>query len=212
MIVGGHTMLRKIRNLFITGLLVLLPLVMTVYLIWYLFIFLDNLSSPIFTYLLGRDIPGIGVMFAIGVIFIVGLLTTNILGKKIIDLGEYILLKIPLFRNIYLSIKRILDGIFTTNNASFKKAVMFEYPRKGIYQIGFLTKESSNLFEKITGEKMYNVFLPTTPNPTSGMFIMVPIKEVYELNISVEEALKLIISGGILSPAEKPGILQKIID
>lgn len=200
-------MLRKIRNLFITGLLVLLPLVLTAYLFWNLFLILDNWSRPMFKHWLGVDLPGIGFVFTLLLIFSTGIFATNIIGKKIIDIGEYLLLKIPLIRNIYLSIKQILDGVFARQNVSFKKAILFEYPRRGLYQIGFITKETSIHFENITGEKMYNVFLPTTPNPTSGMFIMVPVKEAYELeDITIEEALKLIISGGILSPVENiPG-------
>ncbi|MFW6390015.1 MAG: DUF502 domain-containing protein, partial [Halanaerobiales bacterium] len=124
----------------------------------------------------------------------------NIIGKKIISFGENILLKIPFFNNIYISIKKVLNAIFSRHHNSFKKPILFEYPRKGLYQIGFLTKEASPYFDSITGEKLYNIFLPTTPNPTSGMFIMVPQEEAVILDLSVEEALKLIISGGILNP------------
>lgn len=193
-------MLRKIRNLFLAGLLVVLPLAISVTVLWYLFIYIDNLSRPIVKFILGREIPGIGFVLTILVIIGAGIFATNFIGRRIINLGEKILVKIPLFKNIYLAVKQILEGLFAKKTTSFKKAIIFEYPRRGIYQIGFITRESSAPLEKITGEEMYNVFLPTAPNPTSGMFVMVPRQEAVILDISVEKALKMVISGGLLSP------------
>ena len=193
-------MLRRIRNIVITGIVVLLPLITSTYIIWFLFKVIDNVTGFLVELIIGRQIPGIGLVFTFLIIFLVGLFATNIIGKKIISFGENILLRIPLFRNIYISIKKVLDALFTQHRSSFQKAVLFEYPRPGLYQLGFLTGESSPYFEQKTGRELYNIFLPTTPNPTSGMFIMVPRSEAIILDIPIEDALRLIISGGILNP------------
>ncbi len=196
-------MLKKLRNIFITGILVLMPLTASIYIIWYLFVVVDNWASPIVEVIFSRDIPGVGIIITISIIFVAGVLATNIIGKKFIQFGESVLLKIPLFRNIYISIKGVLEGMFTTRAESFKKAVIFEYPRRGLYQIGFITREKSPYLNKITERKLFKVFVPTTPNPTSGMLIMVPEEDIDILDLSIEEALKLVISGGILSPEEE---------
>ncbi|MFP4661761.1 MAG: DUF502 domain-containing protein [Halanaerobiales bacterium] len=193
-------MLKKLRNLFITGIVVILPLAGSVYIIYLVFNIIDRITGPLIEFFFGRELPGVGIVLSILTIVFIGFFATNIIGKKIILFGEKILLKIPLFNSIYISIKQILDAFFTQHHTSFKKPVLFEYPRKGLYQLGFLTKESSPYFDAITGKKLYNIFLPTTPNPTSGMFIMVPADEAVLLNLSIEESLKLIISGGIINP------------
>ncbi len=196
-------MLRKIRNVFITGIVVILPLAGSLYIIYFIFSLINQGTEPLIEMALGRKIPGVGIVFSFIVIFLIGLFATNIIGKRIILFGEKILLKIPLFNSIYTSIKNVLDAIFTQKHSSFKKPVLLEYPREGIYSIGFLTKDSSPYFDAITGKELYNIFLPTTPNPTSGMFIMVPKEEAVILDLTIEEALKLIISGGILNPSAK---------
>lgn len=193
-------MLKRIRNLFLTGVLVLLPLISSIYILWVLFYKIESWTGPMFEAFMGREIPGVGIIFTFITVILVGLFATNIIGRRIIQFGENILLKIPLFRNIYISIKQVLEALFTSNKDSFKKVVMFEYPRRGLYQIGFITKETSTYIESLTGKELYNIFLPTTPNPTSGMFIMVPKDQIYVLDLSIEAALKLIISGGIINP------------
>ncbi|MFW6308553.1 MAG: DUF502 domain-containing protein [bacterium] len=195
-------MLRKIRNLFLAGLLVLLPLVLSVTVFWYLFINIDRLTRPLVTFVFGGEIRGIGFVLTILFIFAAGIFATNFIGRKIINFGESILVKIPLFNNIYMAIKQILEGLFTHHKTNFKKAILFEYPRRGVYQIGFITRESSPILNEEIDQAMYNVFVPTAPNPTSGMFVMVPKKEVIILDIPIEEALKMVISGGLLSPEE----------
>jgi uncharacterized membrane protein len=192
-------MFKKIGNLFITGILILLPLVSSIYILWYLFYIIDSWTNPLIRLVLGREIPGVGLLFTLIIIFLLGLFATNIIGRSIIQFGENILLKIPLFRHIYISIKEVLEGLFTKKKGSFKKAVLFEYPRRGLYQIGFITRESAYYFNYVTGKKLYNIFLPTTPNPTSGMFLMIPEEDLIFLDVNVEDALKLIISGGIIN-------------
>ncbi len=193
-------MLRKIRNIFLAGLLVILPLIISVTVIWYLFVYIDTWTRPVVRFIWGQEIQGIGFGLTLIIIMAAGIFATNFIGRKIINIGERLLVKIPLFNNLYLGVKQILEGLFTQNTSSFKHAILFEYPRKGIYQIGFITRKTSSSVEQLTGEPMYNVFLPTAPNPTSGMFVMVPREEAIVLNISVEKALKMVISGGMISP------------
>ncbi|MFW6006443.1 MAG: DUF502 domain-containing protein [Halanaerobiales bacterium] len=176
-----------------------------------MFKIIDNWTNPVVLLILNRNIPGIGVILTIIIILGAGIFATNIIGRKIIQIGENILIKIPLFNNIYVSVKRILEGFLSHKKETFKKPILFEYPRKNLYQIAFITKKTSSSFDEQTGEKLYNVFLPTTPNPTSGQFVMVPESEMIILDLSVEEALKLVISGGILSPEEKP-VLKQIVN
>ncbi len=201
-------MLRKIRNIFLAGILVLLPVIISGYVLWYLFIIVDNWTGPIVKVLFNQEIPGIGFIITLLIIFAAGIFATNIIGRKIIQMGEVILLKIPLFNNLYVTLKRILEGLFSHQTGTFKKAILFEFPRKGLYQIGFITKESSAYFDELTGENLYNVFLPTSPNPTSGQFILVPEEDTIVLELPVEDALKLVVSGGILTP-EELAILRK---
>ncbi|MFW6238007.1 MAG: DUF502 domain-containing protein [Halanaerobiales bacterium] len=193
-------MIKKLRNLFLTGILVLLPLVVSVFILWYLFELIEYWASPLVEVFFGRELPGVGLALTVLVIFLAGLFATNFLGKKLIHRGEILLLKIPLFRSIYVSVKQLLEGMFTRNTKSFEKAVLFEYPRRGVYQIGFVTREEAPFFSEYFDEKMYKIFLPTTPNPTSGMFVLVPAEEIILLDVSIEEALKLVISAGIITP------------
>jgi len=170
---------------------------------------MDRVTGPVVETITGRDLPGVGLILSLLIIFLVGLFATNIIGKKIIHIGEKFLMKIPFFRSIYISLKKVLEAMFSQHHDSFKKPVLFEYPRKGLFQIGFLTRKTSPYFDAVTGKELYNIFLPTTPNPTSGMFILVPREETILLDISIEEALKLIISGGILSPEGIPVINEE---
>ncbi|MFW5999462.1 MAG: DUF502 domain-containing protein [Halanaerobiaceae bacterium] len=193
-------MIKKLRNLFLTGILVLLPLIVSVFILWYLFELIESWAGPVVEVFFGRELPGVGLALTVLLIFLAGLFATNFLGKKLIRRGELILLKIPLFRSIYISVKQLLEGMFTRDTKSFEKAIILEYPRRGIYQIGFITREESPFFESYFEKKVYKVFLPTTPNPTSGMFLLVPEEDVIMLDASVEEALKLVVSAGIITP------------
>src|SRR6056297_1412361 len=138
--------LKKLRNIFLTGILVILPLVASLYILWYLFVFIDNLVRPMVILLFKRDLPGAGIILTLLVIMITGVFATNVIGKKIITVAENLLLKIPLYRNIYISFKQFLEGLFHQNKDSFKQVIIFEYPRRGLYQIGFVTKETSTFF------------------------------------------------------------------
>jgi uncharacterized membrane protein len=154
------------------------------------------------TYLQIR-IPGLGLILVVILVFVVGLLTRNFIGRKIVHLGENIVDRIPLVRVLYTGVKQLLEPLFLQKTNAFKKVALIEYPRRGVHVIGFVTGESKGEVQNKTSKDMMNVFVPTTPNPTSGFYILIPEDELVYLNMSVEDAFKLIISGGIVSPPEK---------
>ncbi len=195
-------MIKRLRNYFFAGLAVLIPSVGSLYVFWLIFNFLEGMLSSLITNIYGSPLPGVGFIITILFILLVGYLTSNFLGRKILGLMDYIFFRIPVLRNVYSSFKQIVDSFMKQNKTAFKEVVMIEYPRKGIYVLGFLTGESRGEVQDSTHTKTLNVFVPTSPNPTSGMLVLVPSQEVTLLKMSVEEGLKLIISGGVFSPED----------
>jgi len=192
----------KITSQFLAGLVVLLPLVISVIIILFLLDKLDNILGPFVAGYLGIDIPGLGFVTLLVVIWFIGLIATNFIGKKIISLYESIIHKIPIVNTIFGGLKQISDTIFSHNNQSFKQVIAINFPFYGIYVIGFITG-SKKLNTRIKSkEKIVQVFVPTAPNPTSGFLMLVPVKNVVPLKISVEEALKIVISMGVVQPKE----------
>jgi uncharacterized membrane protein len=198
----------SLKNYFLTGLLVILPIFITVYIILSLIRAMDAILKYIpaeylpETYL-QIHIPGLGLILVVILVFVVGLLTRNFIGRKIVKLGENIVDRIPLVRVLYTGVKQLLEPLFLQKTNAFKRVALIEYPRRGVHVIGFVTGESKGEVQSKTSKDMMNVFVPTTPNPTSGFYILIPEDEVVYLNMSVEDAFKLIISGGIVSPPEK---------
>ena len=205
-----------LRNYFLTGLLVIVPISVTGYVIWVLIKAMDSILRFVpakylpETYL-RVPIPGLGLTLVVIIVLAVGILTRNFLGSKLIQLGEKIVDRIPLARILYISVKQLMEALILQKSKAFQKAALIEYPRQGVYVIAFITGESRGEIQRVTQKKMMNVFVPTTPNPTSGFYILVPEDEIILLEMSVEDAFKLIMSGGILSPTErKPGGVPKI--
>ena len=154
--------------------------------------------------LIGIHIPGLGIIVTVVLIFVCGLVTTSFIGNKIVRSGENLVDRIPFVRNIYQATKRLSDSMFTDRRSSFKKVVLVEFPRKGVYTIGFVTGMPTSVIREKAGQNCISVFLPTTPNPTSGYLIIIPEDDVVPINMSVEEALTYIISVGIISPSDYP--------
>ena len=196
--------LKRLRNYLISGLLFWIPLILTIVVIKFFLEVLNNLVPPqlLPESLLNLDttIPGSGIILVILIILITGALVTNILGRKLVDLWERALNKIPGFRNIYNALKKISSTVLNTSSDSFRKAFLIQYPSKGIWVIAFQSGDYEGEVKKIIGEDVINLFVPTTPNPTSGFFVMMPKKDAYELQMSVEEAFKLVISAGVVTP------------
>ncbi|WP_027338660.1 DUF502 domain-containing protein [Halonatronum saccharophilum] len=193
-------MLKQFRNYFLTGLIVLLPLIVTSYVIITLFVVIDGTFSPLLEVIFGREVYGLGSILTFIIILGVGVIAKNVLGKKLINFGEGLLTRIPLVRNIYFTIRQIINAFFSQEKTSFRSVVLIEYPRKGLYQVGFLTCEGMGEVQDKTDNDILNVFVPTTPNPTSGMLVLISKEEVIYLDMTVEEGLKLIVSGGTLVP------------
>jgi len=197
----------SLRKYFFTGLLVIVPISVTGYAIWFLLKAMDAILKYVpdrylpETYL-HIHIPGLGLILVVFLVFAVGLLTRNFVGRKMVHLGEKIVDRIPLARIIYVGVKQLLEALFFQKTKAFDKAALIEYPRRGIYAICFITGESKGEVQCKTNKNMINVFVPTTPNPTSGFYILIPENELIILNMSVEDAFKLIVSGGIVSPNE----------
>jgi len=193
---------KRIRNYFLTGIFVLLPLAVTVYVLYLVFNLIDNLAGSIFLWLTGYKIPGIGVAVTVVVILAAGALATNFVGHKLVQLWESILLRIPLANWIYRIVKQIVDTLTRRDRKVFRQVVMIEYPRRGIWTLGFLIGPAEPDLFGPDANNMSKVFVPTVPNPTSGFLLIVPNEELVRLNIPVEQGIKIVISAGIVT-AEK---------
>ena len=196
--------MKRLRNYFISGLLFWVPLALTVFVIKFFLELINNLVPqkylPEAIFNLDTTIPGSGIILVLIVILITGVLVTNILGRKLVSLWERVLNKIPGFRNVYNVLKKVSDTVFNTSTESFRKAFLIQYPSKGIWVIAFQSGDYRGEAESIIGEEIMNLFVPTTPNPTSGFFVMMAKKDAFELDMSVEEAFKLVISAGLVTP------------
>ena len=192
----------RIRNYFIAGVVVLIPIGITVYLT----IFLVSISSKILpkeinpNNYLPYDIPGVEIVTAVLLITLIGWLSLSFLGKKLLNLFNSILKRIPILRTIYSAIVQMTET-FTKTDKGKKNVVLVEYPRKGSWAVGFATKENSGEITRKTNKKLINVFIPTTPNPTSGFLLMFPEDEVIYLDLTFEEASKFIVSAGTSNPS-----------
>ena len=199
---------RRLRNIFLAGFLVTLPITLTIFILSFLFKSLDTLS-PVFTHWLillgapipeGYRIPFLGVVMTFVIVFLVGAVTTNIFGKKMLHLWEGVVEKIPFVRRIYKGTKQVVSSFATMDTKAFSNVVLIEFPRKGIHAIAFVTGKTSGELQRLTSNNHMKVFIPTTPNPTSGFIVFADPSEIVELDMTIEEGIKYVISGGIVSP------------
>lgn len=193
-----------VRRYFINGLLVLLPGVVTVYVLVFGLSTIDSIFGSVIKTLVGYHIPGAGTVLTILLIIGTGMFATNVIGKRIIQLGERIFLKIPVLSNIYQGVRQAVSAFSRSSDKhQFQRVVLVEYPRRGLYSMGFVTSEGIPEINESIQEDAITVFVPTTPNPTSGFFLVVPAQDCLPLNISIEDAFKTVISGGIIGPNGK---------
>lgn len=199
--------MQRLRSNFLTGLVVVAPIMLTIYLIWIFVGFIDDRVLPLVPAryrpdtLLGQDIPGFGVFVFLVVTTIVGYLTKGLFGRQFLRWGEQLVDRTPIVRSIYNAVKQIVETIFAQSNTSFQNACLIEYPRKDIWAMAFVSTSTTGEIPARSGEPdMVSVFLPTTPNPTSGFLLFVPRADVIMLDMSVEEAAKLVISAGLVVP------------
>lgn len=204
-------MIALLRKYFISGLLVWLPIWVTLLVIGFLLGILNGIVDVLpHRYqpdqLLGVHIPGIGLIIILIIIFGTGIIAANIVGQRVVDLWDSFVGRIPLVRSIYTGVKQVVDTLFSPGGQSFRKVLLIEYPRPGLWTIAFQTGDAGEEIEKVIGgEKMISLFVPTTPNPTSGFLLLVPASKAIELAMSVEQALKFVISLGVVQPNNNNG-------
>jgi uncharacterized membrane protein len=204
----------RIRGYFFAGILVTMPLTITFALAWWMIGIVDDYVVPLIPdgwnpdqYIretVGFEIglPGLGVIVLLIFITLIGALTAGIVGRMVINLGEQILARMPVIRNVYSAVKQILETVFKNQSKAFRQAVLLEYPRRGLWTIGFITGTTEGEVQNLILEEVVNVYVPTTPNPTSGFLLYVPRKDIVLLDMSVEDAIKMVISIGIVAPPD----------
>lgn len=198
-------MRKGLRRYFITGLLVVVPLYITVYVLTVIVGFMDSIFNVLpealrpDTYL-PVHFPGQGLVFTIIGIFIIGVVATNILGRRLFAIGDRVLLKVPVLRIVYNASKQFMETFFSDEREGFRKVVLVEFPKKGIYSIGFVTGKAKGELSQNLHENSITLFMPTAPNPTSGFLIMVEESETIPLDLSVEDAFKVVMTGGMVVP------------
>jgi uncharacterized membrane protein len=197
-------MMQKISATFIRGLITLLPLLITIWLLFFFYNFLDGIFGNIISIFVGHHIPGLGFVLIIALILFVGIISPLIIGKRMIKFGDDIMIKVPIVKSIYSSVKQVNDVLFMEREtAGFNRACLVEYPSKGIWSIGFVTSDAAKEIEEKTGgghSKMINVFIANTPTPATGFLIVIPTKAAVLLDMKIDDAFKYVISGGVLKP------------
>jgi len=199
---------QRMRAYFLTGILITAPLLITCYVAWLFIGFVDAKVTPLIpikynpeTYL-PFAVPGLGLLVLFIVLTLIGAITAGFFGKLWLRFTEQLLNRMPVVRNIYSAVKQILETVLAQQSSAFREAVLVEYPRRGIWAIAFITGRTEGEVQNVTEEECINIFLPTTPNPTSGFLLFVPKKDLISLGMSTEEAIKMVISGGIITPPD----------
>ena len=197
------------RAYFFAGILVIAPISITLYLAWLFIGFVDSKITPLIplkynpeTYL-PFALPGLGLLILVLALMLTGAMTAGFMGRVWMRFTEQVLARMPVIRNIYSAVKQIFETVLADKSAAFREAVLVEYPRRGIWAIAFITGRTEEEVQNITEEECINIFLPTTPNPTSGFLLFVPKKDLISLSMTVEEAIKMVISGGIITPPDR---------
>jgi len=196
-----------LRRYFVAGLLAFAPIGITIWAISWIIQRLDNLLLPrVLALVSGIDeppqIPFVGALFTLFVILLMGVIARHLFGHELVRTWERLLSRVPVARNIYGGVKQLFEAIFNRSETRFNRVVLIEYPRRGIYALAFTTGPARGRLQTMTDAHMINVFLPTTPNPTSGFYLLVPEDEVHDTALTVEEAFKLVMSAGLVTPGE----------
>ena len=207
--------MKKLQKYLIAGLLVWLPIVVTVLLFRFLITLMDQtlilLPSQIRPEaVIGFKLPGLGLILTLLVLIVTGIFAANFVGKSMVNFGEKIFKKIPIVRSVYSAAKNFADIVFSDTGQSFKKVLLIQYPRKGIYSLAFQTSKNLGEVQKKTGSDVVCTFVPTTPNPTSGFIIIIPKEDVIEMDMEVDEAFKMIVSLGVVVPEWKKEELETL--
>ena len=200
------SLLARIWRYFLSGVLITAPTALTIYITWFLITTIDKKVKSILPaqyYLekyIAYDIPGFGIIIAFLIFTVIGTLTAGVLGRILVRWGESLMNRTPFVRGLYSAVKQIFQAVFEREKNSFREVVLLEYPRKGIWCLGFVTGTTKGQVQTDLNEDVVNVFLPTTPNPTSGFLLFVPRKDLITMDMSVEQGIKMVVSAGIITP------------
>jgi len=206
------TLTQKLNKYFLTGIVVVGPLGLTVLVVQWIVSVMDRAILGLLPQsihpitLFGLHIPGLGVLGTMLVVFLVGMLASNFFGRTLVSYWEWVFSHTPGIKGVYNLFKQMTDTLFSKDKTGFRKVVLIEYPRQGIWTMAFLTGNTRGELLRVTGRPTVNVFVPTTPNPTSGFFLLIPAEDVVELQMSVDEALKMIVSVGMVVPLDRAAI------
>ena len=199
----------RLRTYLLAGVLVTAPISITIYISWIFIDYVDGKITPMIpaqynpeTYL-PFSIPGLGLLVVAIVLILIGALTAGLLGRWFLRSSEQIFARMPVVRGIYATVKQVFETVLSHQSDAFRQVVMIEYPRRGIWALGFLTGTTLGEVQNLTTEEVLNIFLPTTPNPTSGFLLFVPKEDVLLLDMTVEEGIKMVMSGGIVTPPDR---------
>jgi uncharacterized membrane protein len=197
----------RLRNYFLTGIVVAAPIGITIYLTWAFIHWVDQKVKPLIPAVYNPDsylpfsLPGVGLLFAILMLTLLGFLTASLVGRSVVGFGEQLLDSVPLVRNLYRGLRQLFQTVLSQSSRSFQKVALVEYPRKGVWRVGFVaTRAKGEVAARLSGEDLMAIFVPNTPNVTAGFLVYVPRREVTILDMSVEEGAKMIISGGLVAP------------
>jgi uncharacterized membrane protein len=197
-------LIKYIQRRFLAGVLILTPVVVTGWIFWKVFSSVDEIIAPFQERYPIIDWPGVGFVVVILLIILIGVFAGNLIGRRVISQGERVVYKLPMIRRVYTAVKELSEVFLTDRTTVFREVVLIRYPHKDSYALAFVTRDGVSYLNELTGRKLLNVFVPTTPNPTSGFLLLVPRDEVIKVPVSVEEGLKMVISGGAFSPNSRP--------
>lgn len=205
----------RLRAYFIAGILITAPISITIYLAWQFITYIDNKVTPLIPDRYNPEsyipyyIPGLGVVVVVVSLTLIGALTAGFMGRFFQRVWDGTMERVPILRGIYKALKQILETVLAQQSNAFREAVLVEYPRQGMWVIAFITGKTSGEIQRITEQEVLNLFVPTTPNPTSGFLIFVPREDIVRLSMSVEDAMKMVISGGIVTPPDTRSEAEK---
>ncbi|MEM6903935.1 MAG: DUF502 domain-containing protein [Pseudomonadota bacterium] len=209
---GGASIIGRLRTYLITGILVTAPIAITISLVWLLVDLVDTSVEallPVDKYpvlYLPFQIPGSGLVLSLITLIVIGWFAAGVFGRFFVRIGENIVARMPIIRSVYGALKQIFETVLAQQSNAFRQVVLLEYPRRGIFAVGFVTGVTQGEVQNLTDDTVINIFLPTTPNPTSGFLLFVPKRDLVVLDMTVEEGIKMVISGGIVTPSDKNAV------
>ena len=202
----SRTVMSRLRNYFFAGLLVTAPISITFYIVWQFVKFVDGEVTPLIPDPYNPErwgVPGVGLLIVVVALTLIGALTAGFVGRVLVRTSESLLVRMPVIRSIYGAIKQIFETVLAKKSSAFREVALIEYPRRGIWTVAFISGTPTAEIQEVAGETMVSLYVPTTPNPTSGFLLFLPERDVHRLAMSVEEGFKLVISTGIIAPPDR---------